>query len=72
MKRTAILAGLIAALAAPGTAEAFQDKLLLSVMSPSTINIDGSTQDWYDAEYPVLSLAKRAVVIPQAMAIEVV
>jgi len=63
MRRAAtILCPLVAAVAVAGPAEAFTDRIVLAVMSPGTINIDGSTQDWYDAEYPATALGKNEVV----------
>ncbi len=63
MRRTsAVLGPIVASVMLAGPAQAFTDKIVLSVMSPGTINIDGSTQDWYDAEYPAVSLGKNEVV----------
>ena len=63
MRSTAIALGTLAIAAAlAGPAQAFTDKIVLAVMTPGTINIDGSTQDWYDAEYPAVSLGKNEVV----------
>ncbi|MBW2262426.1 MAG: hypothetical protein JRG91_10675 [Deltaproteobacteria bacterium] len=58
----ALLSTLAVAATLAGPAQAFTDKIVLAVMSPGTINIDGSTQDWYDAEYPAVSLGKNEVV----------
>ncbi len=62
MRTAAVLGPIAAAAVLAGPAQAFTDKIVLAVMSPGTITIDGSTQDWYDAEYPAVSLGKNEVV----------
>lgn len=63
MRRSAAILGALAAAATlAGPAQAFTDRIVMAVMSPGTINIDGNTQDWYDAGYPATGLGKNEVV----------
>jgi len=53
---------LAAAALVPRPAHAFVDEVMVAVMTPGSIVIDGSSEDWYDAEYPAVSLGKNETV----------
>ncbi len=59
---TTVLSIALAAFLSTSPAVAFVNDFTIASMSPGTIVIDGSADDWYDAEYPCLELGKNSIV----------